>query len=82
MLDVGAVDAVVLEDAHAHAHAVVAAGRPVELLHAPVADQRRVQCAEVVTRADDGHARDLLLLQHSSAPLSVTGDPLQLELPD
>ena len=35
-LDLAAANAVVLEDAHAHADAVLAGGRPVELLHAPI----------------------------------------------
>jgi len=48
-LDLALVDVVVLEDADAHADAVLAGRVPVVLLHAPVADERRVQRAEVVT---------------------------------
>lgn len=69
VLHVSAVDAVVLEDAHAHSHAVVAAGRPVELLHASITDQRRVQSREIVSCADDGHTRDLLLLRSTICPI-------------
>ncbi len=47
--DLTAGDAVVLEDAHAHADAVLAGWVPVVLLHASVTDQRRVQRREIVT---------------------------------
>jgi len=42
----------VLEDAHAHADAVLAGRVPIVLLHASVTDQRRVQRREIVTCAD------------------------------
>ena len=57
-------DAVGAEDALAHADAVVAGGRPVELVHAPVADERRVQRGEVVAGDDDGHTRVVHLAVH------------------
>ena len=60
--DVGLGDVVLAEDPLAHADAVVPRGRPVELLHAAVADERRVERGKVVARADDGHAVDLLLV--------------------
>ena len=60
-LDLAARHAIMLEDAHADADAVLARGRPVELLHAPVTDQGCVQGGEVITRAHDGHTRDRLL---------------------
>jgi hypothetical protein len=65
LLHVAAGDAVVVEDAHAHADAVLAGGVPVVLLHTPVTDEGGVQGGEVVTGADDGHARDLLVLVHA-----------------
>ena len=49
VLHVMRADAVVLEDAHAHADAVLERRRPVELLHATVTDERGVQGGEVVT---------------------------------
>mmetsp|Transcript_11353 Transcript_11353/g.34115 ORF Transcript_11353/g.34115 Transcript_11353/m.34115 type:complete len:373 (-) Transcript_11353:479-1597(-) len=62
VLDLTPIHTVVLEDTHAHTNAVLAGGVPVELLHATVTDERRVQGTEVVTRADDGHTGDLLSL--------------------
>ena len=47
------VDAIVLEDAHAHADAVLAGRVPVVLLHPPVTDQWRVQRREIVACAFD-----------------------------
>ena len=64
-LHVQAADAVVLEDAHADADPVLPGGGPVELLHAAVADEGRVQRGEVVARADDGDAGDGLVLVHA-----------------
>uniref|UniRef100_A0A8R7U5A8 Uncharacterized protein n=1 Tax=Triticum urartu TaxID=4572 RepID=A0A8R7U5A8_TRIUA len=57
-------DVVGAEDALAHADAVLPGGRPVELLHAAVPDEGRVQRREVVAGDDDGHAWVLLLVVH------------------
>ena len=43
------VHAIVLEDAHADTNTVLAAGGPVELLHATITNEGRVQGAEVIT---------------------------------
>lgn len=47
-------DVVGAEDTLADADTVVAGGSPVELLHTPVTDERRVQRGEVVAGDDDG----------------------------
>ena len=71
-LDLAAGDAVMLEDAHAHTDAVLAGGRPVELLHTSITDQGRVQGGEIVSCAHHGHTGDLLL-QAQQSQLSTDG---------
>ena len=62
--DVLLVDAVGAEDALADADAVLAGGRPVELLHTSITDERRVQRGEVVAGDDDGHPGVVHLVVH------------------
>jgi hypothetical protein len=59
-LDVVLLDTVGLEDTARDADAVLEGGGPVELVHAAITDEGRVQGGEVVTGGDDGHAGDLL----------------------
>ena len=61
LLDLAVAEVVLLEDALAHADAVDAGRVPVVLLHAAVADERRVQCAEVIACT---HATLLTLQRH------------------
>mmetsp|Transcript_33755 Transcript_33755/g.95506 ORF Transcript_33755/g.95506 Transcript_33755/m.95506 type:complete len:252 (+) Transcript_33755:323-1078(+) len=63
--NVGLGDAVISKDTHAHTNAVLTGGVPVELLHAPIADEGGIEGGEVVSCADDGHARDGVLLVHA-----------------
>jgi hypothetical protein len=49
LLHLLAVEVVLVEDAHAHAHAVLTGGVPVVLLHAPITDEGSIQGGEVVT---------------------------------
>ena len=51
-----------LEDASAHADAVLTSRGPIELLHAAITDEGCIQGAEVIACADNGHAGDGLLL--------------------
>mmetsp|Transcript_16770 Transcript_16770/g.36477 ORF Transcript_16770/g.36477 Transcript_16770/m.36477 type:complete len:491 (+) Transcript_16770:122-1594(+) len=55
-------DTVILEDTGGDTDAVLARGVPVELLHATVADEGRVQGGEIVTGADNRDTGDGVLL--------------------
>lgn len=49
VLDLAAVEVVVLEDSKAHTNTIFTSWVPVVLLHASITDERSIQCAEIIT---------------------------------